>query len=98
MANGGRLSNYDRQRIADLLAADAALGPDEAMRRVNDADSRIHNDGLKAADTARRIARNASLWTALALLFGAVVSAMAAVSARWTNDRITFGPRHREPA
>ncbi len=98
MANGGRLSNYDRQRIADLIAADAALGPDEAMRRVNDADSRIHNDGLKAADTARRIARNASLWTALALLFGAVVSAMAAVSARWTNDRITFGPRHREPA
>jgi hypothetical protein len=95
MANGGRLSAYDKQRVADLISADAGLGPDEAMRRVNDADSRIHDSTLKTADTARRIARNASLWTALSLLFGAIVSAMAAVSARWADDRITFGPRRR---
>ena len=46
---------------------------------------------MKAAETARKIARNASLWIAFALLFGAIVATMAAISARWEDDRITFG-------
>jgi hypothetical protein len=30
------------------------------------------------------------VWTAFALLFGAVVAVAAAISARWMDDRITF--------
>ncbi len=97
LADGSRLQSYDKQRIADLIAADAGLGMNEAMRRVDNAEARIHDDQIRKAEAARKAARNASLWIALALLFGAIVSTMAAVSARWTDDRITFGPRRGEP-
>ena len=49
-------------------------------------------------EAARKAARNASLWIALALLFGAAVATTAAISARWEDDRITFGFRRKEPA
>jgi hypothetical protein len=59
--------------------------------------TRIRSDQMKATETARKIARNASLWIAFALLFGAIVATMAAISARWEDDRITFGwPRRAE--
>jgi len=42
--------------------------------------------------------RAISLWIAFGLLFGAIVSVMAAISARWEDDRITFGwLRRTEP-
>jgi hypothetical protein len=48
---------------------------------------RIHDDEVATAETARKAAAAISLWTALALLFGAVVAVFAAVSARWEDDR-----------
>jgi hypothetical protein len=66
------------------------------MRRVNDAVSTIRNDEMRTAEFARRTLRDASLWIALALLFGAIVTATAAVSARWEDDAIASG--RREPA
>lgn len=96
-ANGGRLSASDKQRIASLIIADAGLGPEEATRRVADADQRLHDKTSRATEFARKAVRNASLWTAFALLFGAIVAAAAAVSARWTDDRVTFRPARREP-
>ena len=94
MANGGTLSAYDKQRIANLIAADTDAGA-QASRRVDDAVATIRADEQRMAEFARKTARNASLWIAFALLFGAIVTAMAAVSARWTDDDITLG--HREP-
>ena len=98
MANGGTLSDYDRDRIITLVAQDTGLGTAEATRRVDNAQSRIRGDQMKTAEAARKAARNASLWIALALLFGALVATMAAISARWEDDRITFGLPKREPA
>ena len=46
----------------------------------------------KAADLARRIASYTSLWIALSLLFGALVSMMAAVMAREEDDRDSVRP------
>lgn len=94
MANGGTLSTYDKQRIANLIAMDTDAGG-EATRRVNDAVSTIRSDEMRTAEFARKTLRNTSLWIALALLFGAVVTAMAAVSARWEDDAIAAG--RREP-
>jgi hypothetical protein len=91
MANGGTLSQYDRQRIADLIVEDTGVSSAEAARRVDNAQARIRADQKRTAEAARKLVRNASLWTALALLFGAIVAAMAAISARWEDDRITFG-------
>jgi hypothetical protein len=98
MANGGTLSAYDRDRTATLVAQDTGATATEAARRVDNAEARIRSDQMKTAEAARKVARNASLWTAIALLFGAVVAAMAAISARWEDDRITFGlPKRAEP-
>lgn len=98
MANGDALQDYDRDRLVELVSQDTGIGTAEASRRVDNAVSRIRSAQMKAAETARKIARNASLWIALALLFGAIVATMAAISARWEDDRITFGwPRRGEP-
>ena len=98
MANGMRLNQYDKDRIAALVAQDTGLAAPEAQRRVDNAESRIHNDEVQAAETARKTASFASLWVAFSLLFGAIVAGMAAVSARWEDDRVTFGWPRREPA
>ena len=98
ITSGGTLQDYDRDRIAELVSEDTGIAPREASRRVDNAVMRIRSDQMKAAETARKIARNASLWIALALLFGAIVATMAAISARWKDDRITFGwPGRAEP-
>jgi hypothetical protein len=93
MVNGGSLSSYDRERATQLVAQDAPLPATEAARRVDNAQSQIKITENRAFEAARKTARNASLWIALALLFGAIVSTMAAISARWEDDRITFGWR-----
>jgi hypothetical protein len=91
MANGGGLSSYDRDRAVELVSQDTGLTQAESTRRVDNAQARIRADETRALETARKVARNASLWIAFALLFGAIVAAMAAISARWEDDRITFG-------
>ena len=87
MANGERLSGEDRMQLATLVSNDTGLTMQAAERRVDDITQRIHNDEVAAADAARKAAATASLWTALALLFGAVVAVFAAISARWEDDR-----------
>jgi hypothetical protein len=98
IANDTTLDAYDRNRIADLVSRDTAISTADAARRTDNALARIRSDQTKAAEAARKIARNASLWIAFALLFGAIVATMAAISARWEDDRITFGFGPREPA
>ena len=87
MANGERLSGDDRLQLATLVANDTGLALAAAERRVDDVAQRIHDDEVVAADAARKAAATASLWTAFALLFGAVVAVFAAVSARWEDDK-----------
>lgn len=99
LANERSLSSYDKDRIADLVTQDTGIANAEAERRVENAESRIHANQAQTAETTRRLVRASSLWLAFALLFGAVVATMAAVSARWEDDRITFGwPRRAEQA
>ncbi|HEY0302257.1 MAG TPA: hypothetical protein VGC36_13010 [Rhizomicrobium sp.] len=87
MANGGRLSSEDHTQLAWLIAQDTPLSLGAAQARVTDVAARIRRDEIAAADTARKTAAYASLWTAFALLFGAVIAAFAAISARWEDDK-----------
>jgi hypothetical protein len=87
MANGGTLSGDDKARLAQIVANDTGMGLDPATVRVNQVVGRIHADEIKTAETARKTAAYASLWTALALLFGAIVAVAAAISARWQDDK-----------
>jgi hypothetical protein len=92
MAGATPLSESDSARIAHLVSQDAGISMQAGMNRVmkSQADMRV------AADNARKAASILSLWTAFALLFGAIVSVAAAISARWMDDRITFSlaPRY----
>ncbi len=58
-----------------------------AATRVSDVEGRIHQDEVTAAETARKTAAYASLWTAFALLFGAIIAVAASISARWEDDK-----------
>jgi hypothetical protein len=87
MANGGTLSHDDRAQLAQIVSNDTGMGLDPATTRVNDVVNRIRADEIKAAETARKTAAYASLWTALALLFGAVLAVAASISARWEDDK-----------
>ena len=82
MANGERLSGDDRLQLATLVANDTGLSLAAAERRVDDVAQRIHDDEVAASAAA-----TVSLWTAFALLFGAVVAVVAAISARWEDDK-----------
>lgn len=95
MARGASLSSYDRDRAIQIVVQDTALPASEAARRVDNAQARMKAETARTAETARKVARNASLWIAFALLFGAIVAAMAAISARWEDDHIIFGWRPR---
>ena len=81
----------DSERLARMVAADTGISHDAAMSRVQDTEARMH----QAADTARKSALWASLWTAFALLFGAIVAVAAAISARWEDDKLSFGFERR---
>ncbi len=87
MANGGRLSPADHTQLARLVSQDTGITLGDAQRRVSDVENRIHQDEVTAAETARKTAAYASLWMALALLFGAAIAVAAAISARWEDDR-----------
>jgi hypothetical protein len=97
MTNDARLNQYDKDRISALVAQDTGMSLPGAQRRVDNAEMRMHNDTIQNAETARKIASYASLWIAASLLFGAIVAAAAAMSARWKDDAITFGWPRREP-
>ncbi len=87
LANGGHLSSEDHTQLAWLVSQDTPLSLGAAQARVTDVEARIRHDEAAAADAARKAAATASLWTAFALLFGAVLAAAAAISARWEDDR-----------
>ncbi|MBL6852652.1 MAG: hypothetical protein ISS15_04080 [Alphaproteobacteria bacterium] len=87
MAKGGTLSGDDKAQLARIIANDTGMGLDSAVARVNDVVSRIHADEVQTAEMARKTAAYASLWTAFALLFGAIVAVAAAISARWKDDK-----------
>jgi hypothetical protein len=72
--------------LVRLTMMDAGLSAGEADDRVTFVESRMRQE----LDTARKAAGYAALWTALALLFGAVLSVAAAISARWEDDKLHF--------
>jgi hypothetical protein len=71
---GGEVSAPDRTYLAHLVAARTGVSQDEAQKRVDDA---ITN-ARQAADTARKAARNFSLFAAFAMLIGAFIAGVSA--------------------
>jgi hypothetical protein len=91
LAHGDTISTADRDELARLVVQDSGLSHAGAIERVNATETQMQDDSVLVAESIRKAASFVSIWTALALLFGAVVSVAAAISARWEDDRISFG-------
>ncbi|HLY05464.1 MAG TPA: hypothetical protein VKR31_06935 [Rhizomicrobium sp.] len=83
---GGTIPPEDRARLSDLVSAQAAIGADEAMSRVD----AMQAEARSRLDNARRAASYAALWMAVSLIFGAVVAIFSAISARLEDDFATW--------
>ncbi|MBV8820700.1 MAG: hypothetical protein JO022_20230 [Acidobacteriaceae bacterium] len=83
------LPDDDRQYLAQVIAQDTGISQEEAVARVNDVYQKAkaaEQSAKQAADTARKAAAHASLWTFVALLIGAFVASLSA----------TLGGRRRD--
>jgi hypothetical protein len=84
--DGPTTNDADTARIAHLVAEETGLSISAAIIRVSDTEMRMRT----AANNDRKTASMLALWTAFALLFGAIVAVAASISARWMDDHITF--------
>ena len=71
---GGQVAADDRAYAAQVVASRTGLSPDEAQKRVD----QVVTQAKDAADKARKAALAAALWSAIALLAGALAASFAA--------------------
>jgi hypothetical protein len=77
-----------RAALPNSANANTAPGPAAAINRMPAATP----GGMGTADDARKVASYATLWIALSLLFGGLVSVFAAIVARIEDDREFWVP------
>jgi hypothetical protein len=87
LARGEQIAPDDRTRLVSLVSANAGVDNAEAGARIDRMQADIQAKTRQAAETARKLASYMSLWIAASLLFGAVLSAFAAIVARREDDR-----------
>ncbi len=92
LARAEQIAPDDRDRLMTIVANEANMTRDAAAVRIDNLQKDVQAKTKKAADLARKIASYTSLWIALSLLFGALVSMMAAVMAREEDDRDSVRP------
>jgi len=85
----------DRQELIRLVSQYTGLTPTAATDRVNAVENDMRTSARNAAEAAKKAASYISIWTAMALLFGAVVCVAATVSARWKDEHDMFGRPRR---
>lgn len=95
--DGAVVSADDRDRIAQLVAQDANMSYEAATARANDILSKLHDMRATSLSAAKRVTGFSALWLAISFIFGAVVSVVAAVSARWEDDMQTMFAFVRSP-
>ncbi len=91
-AQGEQITADDKDRLMTIVSNEANMTRDAAAVRIDNLQNDVQAKTKKAADLARRIASYTSLWIALSLLFGALVSMMAAVMAREEDDGDSLRP------
>jgi hypothetical protein len=76
----------DKERLITLVSQAMGMAPAEARNREQAVESDMTAKIKQAADTARKAVSYISIWTALALLFSAVVCVVAALFARAPSE------------
>jgi len=92
---GENADSEDRQELIHLISQNTGLNPAAATDRVNAVENDMRTSARNAAEAAKKAASYISIWTAMALLFGAVVCVAATVSARWKDEHDIFGRPRR---
>jgi hypothetical protein len=87
LARGENIAADDKDRLMTLVSSEANMTRDAASVRIDNLQADVQAKTKHAADIARKVASYTSLWIALSLLFGALVSMIAAVMAREEDDR-----------
>jgi hypothetical protein len=80
---GGQVADADRAYAAQIVAARTGLSPEDARRRVDETIAAAKD----AADKARKAAMKLALWSAVAMLAGALVAALAAAEGGKIRNR-----------
>ena len=75
----GSLSPDDRAYLAQVVASQSGISPDDAQHRVDDVYNKARESLTQAADTARKAAAFFAFWTFMSLLFGAVCATLGGV-------------------
>ena len=83
MARGGQVADADRAYAAQVVAARTGLSAEDARRRVDETIAAAK----EAADKARRAAMKLALWSAVAMLLGALVASLAAAEGGKIRNR-----------
>ena len=79
-------NSADKAELVRLVSLANGMSASAATSRVDTVIGDMRTKAQQAADAARKAASYISIWTALALLFSAVVCVVATVAARWSND------------
>jgi hypothetical protein len=91
-AAAGNVSDEDRAYLAQLVASRTGLSPADAQKRVDDFVASAMDTEAKAraaADTARKDASRAAIFTALSMLIGAfIASVSAALGGRLRDEHL----------
>jgi hypothetical protein len=87
--NPAHAVNHDE--LVRLAMKDGGGSFDDATHRVDFVEAQMRHE----LDMARKIAGYAALWSALALLFGAIIAVAAAISAGWEDDKLSFSMARR---
>jgi hypothetical protein len=91
LRKGGDLSPADRTYLAKVVAARTGLSEAEAQKRVSD----TVTQAKQAADAARKAAAKMMLWTAAAMLAGAVAAMLGATEGGVLRDSKWYEPGWR---
>src|SRR5476651_2449485 len=92
---GENTDSDDRQELIRLVSQNTGLNSTAATDRVNAVENDMRTSARNTAEAAKKAASYISIWTAMALLFGAVVCVAATVSARLKDEHDIFGRPRR---
>lgn len=95
-AFSGEMASGDKNYVAQVVAAQTGLSPDQAAKRVDDvtaqakaAAAKAQQTAQEAADAARKAATFFSFWSFIALLVGAFCASLGAAIGGRGRDRGT---------
>jgi hypothetical protein len=90
-ATAPEANSSDAAELTRLVTQFSGLPPNAASDRVRQTETEMRTKAKEVADAARKATSYLGIWTAIALLFGALVCIVATVSARWKDEHDLLG-------